>query len=221
MVSLIASAAFIEGALDVLVMVVAIDLVGAGATEVGALTSAAGLGGIIGAAAAVALVGRARLAGPFAIGLLTWGIPVALLGVVPGMITGLVAFLVAGAGRGALDVAGRTLLQRVTPDAALPGVFGVLEGAYMGTIAIGSIAVPAIMALAGPSSTLVVVGSRPARRRAGHVATPPQGRRCRRRPRPRAGAPPGRPAVRAARPADDRAAVGEPRPGRRCQPARG
>jgi len=157
-VSLIASAAFIEGALDVLVMVVAIDLVGAGATEVGALTSAAGLGGIIGAAAAVALVGRARLAGPFALGLLTWGIPVALLGVVPGMITGLVAFLVAGAGRGALDVAGRTLLQRVTPDAALPGVFGVLEGAYMGTIAIGSIAVPAIMALAGPSSTLVVVG---------------------------------------------------------------
>ena len=74
------------------------------------------------------------------------------------LITGLAAFLVAGAGRGALDVAGRTLLQRVTPDAALPGVFGVLEGAYMGTIAIGSIAVPAIMALAGPSSTLVVVG---------------------------------------------------------------
>ncbi|HET9346008.1 MAG TPA: MFS transporter [Candidatus Limnocylindrales bacterium] len=157
-VVLIAAAAFIEGALDVLVMVVAIDLVGAGPTEVGALTSAAGLGGIVGAAAAVTLVGRARLAGPFALGLLTWGIPVAVLGVVPGMVTGLMAFLVAGVGRGALDVAGRTLLQRVTPDAALSGVFGVLEGAYMGTIAIGSIAVPAIMALAGPSTTLVVVG---------------------------------------------------------------
>jgi MFS family permease len=157
-VALIASAAFIEGAIDVLVMVVAIDLVGAGATEVGALTSAAGVGGIIGAAAAVTLVGRSRLAGPFALGLLIWGIPVAVLGVVPGLVTGFVAFLVAGIGRGALDVAGRTLLQRVTPDAALSGVFGVLEGAYMGTIAIGSIAVPAIMALAGASATLIIVG---------------------------------------------------------------
>jgi MFS family permease len=157
-VALIASAAFIEGALDVLVMVVAIDLVGAGPTEVGALTSAAGVGGILGAAAAVTLVGRSRLAGPFATGLLVWGVPVALLGIVPGLITGLAAFLVAGIGRGALDVAGRTLLQRVTPDTALSGVFGVLEGAYMGTIAVGSIAVPAIMALAGPSTTLVIVG---------------------------------------------------------------
>jgi MFS family permease len=157
-VALIASAAFIEGALDVLVMVVAISLAGAGATAVGALTSAAGLGGIAGAAAAVTLVGRAHLAGPFALGLLVWGIPVAVLGVVPGLLTGLVAFLVAGVGRGALDVAGRTLLQRVTPDAALSGVFGVLEGAYIGTIAIGSIAVPAIMAVAGASATLIVVG---------------------------------------------------------------
>ena len=68
-VALLAAAATIEGALDVLVMVVAIELAGAGATEVGLLTSAAGLGGIIGAAAAVALVGRARLAGPLALGL--------------------------------------------------------------------------------------------------------------------------------------------------------
>jgi MFS family permease len=157
-VALIASAAFIEGALDVLVMVVAISLVGAGATAVGALTSAAGVGGIVGAAAAVTLVGRAHLAGPFALGLLVWGIPVAVLGLVPGLSRALVAFLVAGVGRGALDVAGRTLLQRVTPDAALSGVFGVLEGAYIGTIAIGSIAVPAIMAVAGASATLIVVG---------------------------------------------------------------
>src|SRR5262245_40390944 len=157
-VALIASAAFIEGAIDVLVMVVAIDLLGAGASEGGALTSAAGLGGIVGAAAAVTLVGRSRLAGPFALGLLIWGIPIAVLGIVPGLVTGLVAFLIAGVGRGALDVAGRTLLQRVTPDAALSGVFGVLEGAYMGTIAIGAIAVPAIMALAGASATLIIVG---------------------------------------------------------------
>src|SRR4029450_6500904 len=61
----------------------------------------------------------------------------------------------AGAGRGAPEVAGRTLLQRVTPDVALPGVFGVLEGSYMGMIAIGSIAVPLVMLAVGPQAALV------------------------------------------------------------------
>jgi hypothetical protein len=157
-VVLMGAAAVIEGALDVLVMVVAIDLVGAGPTEVGALSSAAGAGGIIGAALAVTLVGRARLAGPFALGLLVWGMPVGLLGIVPGLASGLALFLVAGAGRGALDIAGRTLLQRVTPDPALSGVFGALEGTYMGTIAIGSITVPLVIIAVGPHAALVVVG---------------------------------------------------------------
>jgi hypothetical protein len=157
-VVLMGAAALIEGALDVLVMVVAIDLVGAGPTEVGALSSAAGAGGIVGAALAVTLVGRARLAGPFALGLLVWGMPVGLLGLVPGLASGLALFLVAGAGRGALDIAGRTLLQRVTPDPSLPGVFGALEGTYMGTIAIGSIAVPLVIIAVGPQAALVVVG---------------------------------------------------------------
>ena len=107
--------------MDVLVIVVAIELINGGAAIVGGLSSAAGVGGIIGAAAAVALVGRSRLAGPFALGLLVWGIPIGLLGIAPGLVAGVLLFLVAGAGRGALDVAGRTLLQRVTPDAALLG----------------------------------------------------------------------------------------------------
>jgi MFS family permease len=157
-VALIGSAAIIEGALDVLMIVVAIDLVGGGPTEAGALSSAAGVGGILGAAAAVTLVGRLRLAGPLALGLLVWGAPVAVLGVAPGLAIALAVFLVAGIGRGELDVAGRTLLQRVTPDPALPGVFGMLEGTYMGMIAIGSIAVPLIIVFVGAHAALVVVG---------------------------------------------------------------
>jgi len=157
-VALIGAAAVIEGALDVLMIVVAIDLIGGGPTQAGALSSAAGVGGILGAAAAVALVGRARLAGPLALGLVVWGAPVAILGVVPGFVIALAVFLVAGVGRAELDVAGRTLLQRVTPDPALPGVFGMLEGTYMGMIAIGSIAVPLIIVFLGAHAALVVVG---------------------------------------------------------------
>jgi hypothetical protein len=157
-VALLGAAAVIEGALDVLMIVVAIDLVGGGPTEAGALSSAAGVGGIVGAAAAVTLVGRPRLAGPFALGLLVWSGPVAILGIAPSFLLGLVVFLVAGSGRGGLDVAGRTLLQRVTPDPALPGVFGVLEGVYMGMIAIGSVVIPLVIVLVGAHVALVVVG---------------------------------------------------------------
>jgi len=157
-VLLLGAAAAIEGAMDVLVIVVAIDLIEGGAPAVGGLSSAAGVGGIIGAAAAVALVGRSRLAGPFAFGLLLWGIPIGLLGIAPGLVAGLVLFLVAGAGRGALDVAGRTLLQRVTPDAELSGAFGVVESAYMGMIAVGAIVVPLLIVTLGPHAALIAVG---------------------------------------------------------------
>jgi Cyclic nucleotide-binding domain len=142
----------------VLMIVVAIELVGGGPTEAGALSSAAGVGGIVGAAAAVTLVGRPRLAGPFALGLLVWGAPVAILGLAPSLVLGLIVFLVAGVGRGGLDVAGRTLLQRVTPDPALPGVFGMLEGAYMGMIAVGSVVIPLVILLVGAHAALLVVG---------------------------------------------------------------
>jgi MFS family permease len=157
-VALIGAAAIIEGALDVLMIVVAIDLVGAGPAAAGALSSAAGVGGIVGAAAAVALVGRPRLAAPLALGLIVWGFPVAVLGIAPGLVLGLAVFLVAGIGRGGLDVAGRTLLQRVTPDRELPGVFGMLEGTYMGMIAVGSIAVPLVILVLGARAALVAVG---------------------------------------------------------------
>jgi Cyclic nucleotide-binding domain/Major Facilitator Superfamily len=157
-VALIGAAAIIEGALDVLMIVVAIQLAGAGPAEAGALSSAAGVGGILGAAAAVVLVGRPRLAGPFALGLIVWGAPVALLGIAPGVVAGLAVFVIAGIGRGGLDIAGRTLLQRVTPDPALPGVFGVLEGTYMAMIAVGSVAVPFVIVLLGAHAALVVVG---------------------------------------------------------------
>lgn len=157
-VVLIGAAAVIEGALDVLVIVLAFDLVGTGGAGVGLFSSAAGLGGVVGAAAAMTLVGRARLAAPFALGLLLWGLPLGVIGLLPTLAISLALLCAAGAGRGFLDVAGRTLLQRVTPDTSIGQAFGALEGAYMGMIAVGSIIVPAIIALAGPRQALVVVG---------------------------------------------------------------
>jgi hypothetical protein len=157
-VALIACGSAIEGALDVIAVVLAIDLLAIGQGGVGALGSMIGAGGLIGAAAAAALVGRSGLAGPFAMGLVLWSLPIAVVGVVPLVVVAFSFLLMAGIGRSLMDVAGRTLLQRVAPDQTLSGVFGALEGLHSGMLAVGSLMVPVLIALAGPRLALVIAG---------------------------------------------------------------
>jgi MFS family permease len=157
-VLLIAAGSVIEGAIDVIAVVLALDLLGLGAGGVGLLGSAVGAGGLLGAASAALLVGRSRLAVPLAIGLLLWSVPLAIIGLVPAAAVAVALFVVAGVGRSLMDIAGRTLLQRVAPDHALGGIFGALEGLHDLMLAVGSIGVPILIAIVGPRPTLVVAG---------------------------------------------------------------
>ena len=109
---LIGAGSIIEGALDLIAVVLALDILGIGETGVGVLGSAVGMGGLIGATVAASLVGRRRLAGPFAIGLVLWGAPLAVVGILPLPAIALLLFVVCGIGRSVMDVGGRTLLQR-------------------------------------------------------------------------------------------------------------
>src|SRR5262249_28602266 len=78
LVLLTTAQSFIRGCLNVLIVVGAFQLLGAGGGAVGYLTAAVGVGGLIGAFAALALKGR-RLAVPFGISLVFWGLPIALI----------------------------------------------------------------------------------------------------------------------------------------------
>jgi len=146
------------GALDVLLVVVGLELLDIGQGGVGWLNAAFGAGGLLGAAITVGLVGRPRLAPAFAAGLLLWAAGILLAGLAPGvaLVGGMVALV--GAGRSVVDVAGRTLLQRVIPRAVLSRVLGVLEGVSMGGLAAGSILAPAMIAVFGIRGALVAAG---------------------------------------------------------------
>ncbi len=157
-VMLIGGASILWGALDVLLVVLAIGVLGVGEAGVGYLNAAMGAGGILGAAATVLLIGRHRLAGPLVAGLLLWAVPLALVGILPSTLAACLLLGLAGIGRVVVDVAGRTLLQRVAPERMLARVFGVLEGIDMASLAIGSAAAPLLVALFGPGGAFGTAG---------------------------------------------------------------
>lgn len=157
-VVLLGSASVLWGALDVLLVVLALDALAMGSSGVGFLNAAIGAGGIVGALLTALLIGRAHLAAPFGLGLLLWGGALAAVGLLPLPLVALLLLAVAGMGRVVMDVAGRTLLQRVSPDALLSRVFGVLEGIDNGSLAVGSILAPALLAIAGTRGAFLAAG---------------------------------------------------------------
>lgn len=157
-VVLLGAAAVLWGSIDVLLVILALDELSLGQSGVGFLNAAIGAGGMVGALVTVLLIGRARLAGPFGAGLLLWGGALAAIGFLPLPLVALVLLALAGMGRVVMDVAGRTLLQRVSPDQLLSRVFGVLEGIDNGSLALGSLVAPALLAVAGTRGAFIAAG---------------------------------------------------------------
>jgi MFS family permease len=157
-IGLIAAQAFVRGCLNVLIVVAVFRVLHGSDSEVGYLTAAIGVGGLLGAFGAMTLGGR-RLAVPFGLALVFWGLPIALIAPQPDL--GLALFLLAivGAANSVEDVAVFTLLQRIVPDEFLARVLGVTWGLAMGAVAIGSILAPAVVALIGPRPAFVAVGA--------------------------------------------------------------
>jgi MFS family permease len=156
-IGLIAAQAFVRGCLNVLIVVAVFRVLHGSDSQVGYLTAAIGVGGLLGAIGAMGLAGR-RLAVPFGLALVFWGLPIALMAPRPYLELALVLLAVVGAANSVEDVAVFTLLQRIVPDEFLARVLGVIWGLAMGAVAIGSIFAPAAVSLIGPRPAFVVVG---------------------------------------------------------------
>jgi hypothetical protein len=151
---LLAAEWVVVGALDVLQVVLALDVLGLGRSGVGLLNTASGVGGVIAGGLVITLVGR-RLGGPIVAAAVTMSLGLVLIAVVPGAAVTVAMVAVIGAGRAVLDVGTRTLLQRAVPADTLGKVFGVVEGLMMAGCAVGSLMTPLFVAGGGSAAALL------------------------------------------------------------------
>ena len=140
-------------------VVLALDVLDLGESGAGYLNAALGAGGVLGAAATLTLIGRRHLVPPLLFGAVCFGAAFVLLGAYPTAVGAFVLLAVAGGGSMIVDVAGRTLLQRIAPPDLLARVFALYEALSQAAFALGAILVPALVAAGGATAALVATGA--------------------------------------------------------------
>ena len=157
-VTLLSVRQLVIGALDVLYVLLAMEVLGTGEPGAGVLNAAMGLGAIAGGALTFALAGRRRLAPALAGGAIGVGLAVVVLGGTTDATVAAMLLAVTGMGFAIVDVTGLTMLQRVAQDRALARLLGGLEGMGMASLAVGSILVPVLIGLWSIPVAVIVVG---------------------------------------------------------------
>lgn len=149
----------VAGMLNVLVVVIAIELLDLGKAGVGWLDGTVGIGATAGVLLVAAVTGRRGLARPFALGLLLWGLPLLAIGVWPEAVPAFALMALLGLGNTLVDVAGMTLLQRLAAEDVIGRVFGVFESVVLVAMGAGSLLAPLLDSALGTRGAVLVAGA--------------------------------------------------------------
>jgi MFS family permease len=158
LVGLFTAQTFVAGAVQVFLVVTAIELLDLGDGGVGYLNSAMGVGALVGGVLSLSLAGARRLSPAFMLGVVLWGAPLVALGLSQSTALAFTVFGLLGVGNSLVDVAAFTLVQRAVPDEVLARVFGVIQMLWLASVGIGAVAAPALIAAVGVETALVATG---------------------------------------------------------------
>ena len=174
----------VAGASVVFEVSIALGLLGLHRSGLGYLNATLGIGGLVGGFLALVLVQRGKLARDFGVGVFFWSAPLLLVAAWPSVTTAVVMLVLLGVANSVVDINGFTIIQRITPEETMSRVFGALESAFIGGMAIGALLMPLLIRTAGIRWGLVAVGatvaaivvvSAPALRKIDTVALVPPG----------------------------------------------
>jgi MFS family permease len=159
MMVLLTAQTAVFGAVQVFIVVTALQLLDLGDGGVGYLSAAIGIGAFIGAVGALSLTGARRLSPAFLLGIVMIGVPLMAMGIWQELPVAIVALGVMGVGSSLVDVAGLTLVQRAVPDDVLARVFGVIQMLWLASIGIGAALVPVLISWLGIKASFIAVGA--------------------------------------------------------------
>jgi MFS family permease len=159
LVGLYCAQTVIAGASLVFGVAIAFDMLGMSESSVGILDAMVGVGGLLGGFLALMLATRGRLAVNFGVGVLLWAAPLLLVVAWPSLAPVLVVMAVLGVGNSLVDINAFTIMQRLVSDEVMGRVFGALESALIGGMAVGSLAMPLLIHTVGLRTGLFVIGA--------------------------------------------------------------
>lgn len=148
----------VVGGIGMLTVIIATDVLAAGEAATGYLNAAIGIGGVTGAVVAGALTLRRSLALPLLLGSIVMAVGSMVLGLAGELVVAMTAIVLASGGHLVLEVAGATLLQRVTTDAVRGRAVGLMGTVDSGAEAVGSFMIPALVAGLGTAAVLGLSG---------------------------------------------------------------
>ena len=151
--------ALAQGIIDVLIIVASLELLDLGDGGAGWLNAAWGVGGVAGGAAALALLGRGRLASGLSFGLALAGLSFLLVGLSSSAPLAFPLLAAMGVGFALVEAALLTLQQRLAADDVLARVFGVEESLEVAMLALGSVIAAVLVALLGVDGAVIASGA--------------------------------------------------------------
>lgn len=149
----------VYGALEVLLVVLALRLLHAGNAGYGWLNTAMGIGSVTGAFVVAAIAARRRLAGGFGLGILLWGVALCVAAALSTLAPALLLLGVVGTAAILVQVTSVTLLQRSAENEVLGRVFAVLESLMLAGMGVGALVAPGLVSWLGPRGALVATGA--------------------------------------------------------------
>jgi MFS family permease len=149
----------VAGASLVFTVAIALDLLDLGRSGLGYINATLGIGGLVGGFVALVLAQRGDLARDFGIGVMLWSAPLLIVAAWPTIAATVIVMILLGLANSVVDINAYTILQRIIPEGTMARVFGAMESAVIGGMALGALAMPALINTIGLRWGLVVIGS--------------------------------------------------------------
>jgi MFS family permease len=150
---------FFEGFADVILVVFALELLHLAEGSVGFLNASWGMGSLVGGACLALLLDRGKLVVAIAGGSLVLGAATMLPGIWPQQVTLYVAWFGIGIGFVFVEVAAKTLMQRLGSDETMGRVVSALESGRLAAMALGSLGAIVLIELLHPRGALIALGA--------------------------------------------------------------